>query len=146
MKQRMRDVWHSFRALPAWVQWWLAAVLVPVNAAPFFFLDTMTGQAGALASVIVIAGNVPLMLAQRGMSRLLSIPHLLAWIPLTALLAARLLVVDDIGTAETALAATLLTVNAISLAFDTLDAWRWLCGQRDVAGPSDAMQSPETCA
>lgn len=100
MKQRMRDVWRSFRALPAWVQWWLAAVLVPVNAAPFFFLETMTGQAGALASIIIVVGNVPPMLAQRGMSRLLSVPQLLAWVPLVTLLAARPLVVEDMSRTE----------------------------------------------
>lgn len=146
MKQRWRDVLRSFRALPTWVQWWVAAVLVPVNAAPFFFLHTMTGQAGALASTLVIAGNVPLMLAQRGMSRLLSVPHLLAWVPLVSLLAARLAFVDDMSRAETLLALALLAVNGVSLVLDTVDAWRWLCGQRDVAGPSHAAESPDTCA
>lgn len=146
MKQRMLDVWHSFHALPAWVQWWVAAVLVPVNAAPFFFLETMTGQAGALASIIIVVGNVPLMLAQRGMSRLLSVPHLLAWVPLVTLLAARLLFVDDMSNTETMLAIALLAVNGVSLILDTIDAWRWLCGQRDVAGSSNLGESTETCA
>jgi hypothetical protein len=146
MKQRMRDVWRSFRALPGWVQWWIAAVLVPVNAAPFLFLETMTGQAGALASLIIVVGNVPLMLAQRGMSRLLSVPHLLAWGPLVSLLAARLLFVEDISNTETMLALVLLAVNGVSLILDTVDAWRWLCGQRHVAGSSNPMESTETCA
>ena len=146
MKERMRDVWRSFRALPAWVQWWVAAVLVPVNAAPFFFLETMSGQAGALASIIVVVGNVPLMLAQRGMSRLLSVPHLLAWVPLVTLVAARLLFVDDMSNTETMLAIALLAVNGVSLILDTIDAWRWLCGQRDVAGSSNSIETTETCA
>lgn len=120
-------------------------VLVPANAAPFFLLDTMSGRAGALASTIVVAGNVPLMLSQRGMSRLLSVPHLLAWTPLVAMLAARLLFAKDMTPAETVLATVLLVVNGISLLFDTVDAWRWLCGQREIAGHNDNHPSTETC-
>jgi hypothetical protein len=142
---RLHDVWQSFRALPTWVQWWVAGVLVPTNAAPFLLLDTMSGRAGALASIIVLAGNVPLMLVQRGMSRLLSVPHLLAWTPLVAMLAARLLFAKDMTPAESVLAMLLLVVNGSSLLFDTVDAWRWLCGQREIAGHDDSHLLTEPC-
>lgn len=44
------------------------------------------------------------------------------------------------------LAIALLAVNGVSLILDTVDAWRWLCGQRDVAGSSNSIESTETCA
>lgn len=40
---RLRASWRSFRALPMWVQLWVGAVLVPVNAASFLVLDLWTG-------------------------------------------------------------------------------------------------------
>lgn len=62
MSGRWRDCWISFRALPQWVQWWVGAVLVPVNALPFALLDTPTGRWGACAALFVVATNIPIML------------------------------------------------------------------------------------
>ena len=112
-------------------------VLIPVNVLPFFLLDTWSGCAGAVAALFVVVTNVPIMWAAAGMSRAMSLPHLLAWVPLEIALALR--VCGAAGSlppsaVELALAIALLLVNGISLVFDTIDSWRWLRGQRDVPG------------
>ena len=130
---RLLDVWRSFRALPLWVQLWVGVVLVPVNLAPYSMLDTATGRAGAWAMGVVILFNVPILLWERGMSKLLSLPHLLAWIPLCGWLATRLGSGASLSSAETALAWALFVVNLISLAFDAIDSVKWLRGDRAIA-------------
>lgn len=135
----LRESWHSFRSLPVWVQIWVGLILVPVNAAPFFLLDTWAGKAGAIAAVFVIATNGPIMLAYKGMNRALSLFHLVAWIPLEVALILRALGMagsGDPGATESALVAVLLIVNGISLGFDTLDSWRWLRGERETPRPT----------
>ncbi len=137
MKTRPAQIWHSFRSLPGWVQAWVGFVLIPVNVLPFLLLDTWSGRAGALAALFVVATNVPIMWAASGMSRAMSLPHLLAWIPLEIALVLR--VSGAVGSLppsmiELALAITLLLVNGISLVFDAIDSWRWLRGQRNVTG------------
>lgn len=141
---RLRDCVTSFRALPAWVRLWVAGVLVPVNIAPFFFLETATGQAAAWASAFVAVTNVPIMLQQRGMSRLMSLPHLAAWIPLVAWLLIRTAGAEPLELAEAILAWTLITVNSLSLGFDAVDTWRWFAGERAIPGfPTKHSPSPE---
>ncbi|NOY69403.1 MAG: hypothetical protein GXP53_07930 [Deltaproteobacteria bacterium] len=127
----------SFRSLPLWVQVWVAFILVPVNAAAFLFTHTPTGMAAAVAAVFVVATNVPIMLYEGGMSRLMAIPHLFAWTPLTLFIIFRLLNLTGgpaMGKPELILAATLLLINSISLFFDTLDTVKWCRGEKDVPG------------
>lgn len=133
MTTRWADCHRSFRAIPLWVRVWVLGVLIPVNASTFWFLDSRIGQAGAAAAVLVVAANVPIMLVERGVSRLMALPHLFAWIPLLAWLAALLAFDATLTASETRLATVLAVVNGISLVFDTIDSVRWLCGQRDVA-------------
>ncbi len=135
--RRHQQIWHSFRSLPLWVQIWVLAVLVPVNTTPFFLLDTWTGRAAAAAARFVLLTNAPIMYYYAGMSRLMSVPHLLAWMPLEIALALRIL--GDVGPepisdAELHLAWALLLVNGVSLVFDFIDSWRWIAGQREVPG------------
>ena len=137
MDIRSAKIWHSYRSLPGWVQVWVGFVLIPVNVLPFFLLDTWSGRAGAMAALFVVVTNVPIMWAAAGMSRAMSLPHLLAWIPLEIALVLR--IAGAAGSlppsaVELALAIVLLLVNGISLVFDALDSWRWLRGQRDVPG------------
>ena len=139
MKARLTRIWQSYLSLPTWVQIWVGMILVPANALPFVLLDTWSGRAGALAATVVVATNLPIMWQAQGMSRAMSLPHLLAWIPLEIALVLRLS--GEVGgpppaTAEIALIGVLLVINGISLVFDLLDSWRWLKGQRDVPGHS----------
>lgn len=137
MRTRLAQIWHSFRSLPGWVQGWVGLILIPANVLPFFLLDSWSGRAAALAALFVVATNVPIMWVASGMSRAMSLPHLLAWIPLETALALRLS--NLVGTVpptsgEVALAVLLLIVNGVSLVFDMLDSWRWLRGERDIPG------------
>ena len=130
----LQESWRSFRSLPGWVQIWVGLILVPANALPFFFLNTWAGAAGAIAAIFVIATNGPIMLWYQGMNRALSLPHLLAWIPLEIALILRAFGIAGTGEpagAEMTLIVTLLIINGISLVFDTLDSWRWLRGERE---------------
>jgi hypothetical protein len=134
MRSRLADSLKSFRALPRWVQVWTALILVPTNLLPFLWLDTPTGRAGALATGVVMLGGLPIMLAERGLSRLMSVPHLVAWIPLVVLLVARLALDQPMSAAETGLAITLIVVDGISLGFDAFEFIHWCLGNRTVPG------------
>lgn len=137
--RRLQQVWRSYRSLPLWVQVWVGGILVPANAAAFLMLDTWSGRMAAAAAVFVAATNIPIMYREGGMSRLMSLPHLVAWGPLQAALAMRLFGMagpDRLSGPETAFVVMLLVVNGISLVFDTLDSWRWLRGERDIPGSS----------
>ncbi len=137
MMDRMADIWRSWRSLPLWVQIWVAGILVPVNVLPFFLLESTVGQAGALAALLVLVTNGPLMWVYRGMNKVLSIPHLIAWGPLVIYL---LMLLSESGFRadasgmELGLAALLLAINGISLMFDVVDSAKWLAGDRATPG------------
>lgn len=137
MQVRMQDIWKSYRSLPTWVQIWVALILVPVNAAAFFLLDTWLGVATAIAAIFVVLTNAPIMWVCRGMSRLMSVPHLFAWIPLQVLIPIRLAEMvgsGPVSDAEWAFGIVLFVINGISLVFDVIDSFRWLRGEREVPG------------
>ena len=137
MMDRMADIWRSWRSLPLWVQIWVAGILIPVNVLPFFLLESVVGQAGALAALLVLVTNGPLMWVYRGMNKVLSIPHLIAWGPLVIYL---LMLLSESGfradasRMELGLAALLLAINGISLMFDVVDSAKWLAGDRATPG------------
>ena len=137
MMDRMADIWRSWRSLPLWVQIWVAGILGPVNVLPFFLLESTVGQAGALAALLVLVTNGPLMWVYRGMNKVLSIPHLIAWGPLVIYL---LMLLSESGfradasRMELGLAALLLAINGISLMFDVVDSAKWLAGDRATPG------------
>ena len=134
MNARLSDCARSFLALPRWVRWWVGAVLVPINALPLAALNTPTGRVAAAASLFVVCTNIPIMLVERGMSRLMSIPHLIAWIPLVIVLLWRLQSLQAPTEVERILAIALIVTNGISLFFDAFDSYRWLRGERAVPG------------
>ncbi|MGD9583509.1 MAG: hypothetical protein AB7V26_07545 [Lysobacterales bacterium] len=134
MQSRLLDCHHSFHALPLWVRLWVAGILIPVNVLPFFLLHTETGRWAALAALLVVATNMPIMLIERGMSRLMSVPHLIAWIPLLVWLLLRINTEPPLAGWERALALALIAINGLSLVFDLIDTLRWLRGERAVPG------------
>lgn len=123
---------RSFMRLPLWVRLWIVFGLGSVNAAALFMMHWPTGYWASLALAVVVVLNLPMVLIQQGYGRALAIPHLIAWIPLCAFAATRL-ISDDASDGERTYAALLLGVNGISIAFDLLDSWRWLRGERAVA-------------
>lgn len=140
MSARTRLAWISFRSLPLWVQLWVAGFLVPVNAFAFLMLDTPTGRWTAVAALFVAATNLPIMAAYCGMNRAMSIPHLIAWIPLEIFLVLLLLkgkiVFSDPGFFFTV---AVIVINGISLVFDAADSWRWWQGERETPGIRDIV-------
>ena len=115
MVQLIKDIWFDFRALPLWVQFWVAAILVPVNLAAIFFVG---GHHGYLIAFLAIGGmfpNVFIMYAYRGFPRVMAVPHLFFWIPLRFILWPQL--------DQNNYALLLFGVNAISLCFDIKDSW-----------------------
>jgi len=137
MKNRLIQCWSSFRAMPLWVQSWVGAILVPVNALAFFMLDTWAGQLTAIAALFVVLTNIPIMLIERGMSKLMAVPHLIAWYPLVFVLGAQFISSTsslETATMELAFMMLVIVINGISLLFDTKDSIDWLCGHREIPG------------
>lgn len=118
------------------MQLWLGGVLVPANAASLLLLGSPSGYWTACAGLFVIATNIPIMLLAGGMSKLMALPHLLAWGPLQLALLVRLAgsaTSIPLSAAECAFATVIVIINGVSLAFDLVDTWRWLRGARAVA-------------
>lgn len=80
----MKQLFQSMMGLPRWVQLWLP-ILFGTNMASLGFLDQEVGRYTAFAFAIVCMFNMPMMFIQRGMTRLLAIPHF-AWFPLVVYL------------------------------------------------------------
>ena len=122
----VRDIWMSFRSLPLWVQIWMALILIPVNLVPLVFLDQPHGELIAMLAVTGMALNIPIMLAARGMSKAMALPHLLCWGPLVIIIV--MVLIGDVPLASNfaAFLLLLLIVDSISLAFDLRDSFMWV--------------------
>jgi len=113
------------------VQIWVALVLVPVNMASLPFLNEPKGILIAALAVGGMIPNIVIMLAERGLSKMMALPHLVIWIPLLLILWPHLGTVT--GGYQIYLW-LLFAVDGLSLAFDIPDAWKWWKGDRAVAG------------
>lgn len=123
--QIARDIWHSYRSLPAWVQIWVGLILVPANLASVFFLNQPNGLWIAILAVGGMIPNAFFMVFERGFSRIMAISHLILWTPLMFLLWPQL---------GAPYATILFVINGISLIFDVKDTNEWIKGERAVAG------------
>lgn len=122
----VQDIWLSFRGLPLWVQIWVAVILVPVNLMPLFFLDQPQGVLIAALAIMGMALNLPIMMAARGMSRAMALPHILCWVPLVIVVAGMLTATETLNPAYVRFLWLLLIVDVISLVFDMRDAAHWM--------------------
>ncbi|WP_228408756.1 hypothetical protein [Profundibacter amoris] len=68
------------------MQIWVALILVPVNMASLLFLNEPKGMLIAALAVGGMMPNIAIMLAERGLSKMMALPHLLIWIPLLLIL------------------------------------------------------------
>ena len=130
-------IWNSFRRLPLWVQLWMVLLLMPANLISLFFLRE---RMGVLIAVLAIGGMIPnllIVMYDRGMSKLMSLPHVVAWTPLCVLLLwmlfGKLTGRLELERAYTLFLFILLAVDAFSLVFDFLDTWKWYQGDRGIA-------------
>lgn len=129
----MKQLFQSMMGLPRWVQLWLP-ILFGTNMASFMFLDSEVGRNVGVAFVFVCIFNMPMMFIQKGLTRLLAVPHF-AWLPLVIYLYGQLWGATPLpeGLLRT-YALTVFAFNSFSLAFDVVDAVKWFGGQREVLG------------
>ena len=76
----------------------------------------------------VLATNSAMLWRYASLNRALALPHLLAWVPLQAVLVARLIGgwgPDALAWDEWLLAVLVVMVNSVALFFDTVASWRW---------------------
>lgn len=133
MKSRnniLTDIWKSFRAMPAWVQIWVMFLLVPINIASLFFLGESFGKLVAFFANFGLIMNIPIMLRDRGFSKMMAIPHLFPWTNLVLFL---LFARPDAAGAYDVYLWVLLATNSFSLLFDYPDALKWWRGDRAIA-------------
>ena len=116
-------VFLRFRPLPRlWCAW-----LVGVNAACLYFIPHIEAQVVLAVTAIAVAGQV-LIYRRIGFTRILGATHVL-WIPMFGWMATRIDSIMD----EPALAnwlVLLFATNMVSLVVDTIDAVRYLRGER----------------
>ncbi len=122
----VNDIWASFRSLPTWVQIWVLVVLIPVNLAPLAFMDQPHGELIAVLAVTGMALNIPIMLAARGMSKAMALPHLLCWGPLVIVIAMVLSADSALSPEYAGFLTLLLIIDTISLGFDLHDSFHWV--------------------
>ncbi|WP_170549060.1 hypothetical protein [Ruegeria conchae] len=122
----VQDIWLSFRRLPLWVQIWVAVILVPVNLMPLFFLDQPQGVLIAALAITGMALNLPIMIAARGMSEAMALPHILCWVPLVIVVVGLLSAAETLNPTYIRFLWLLLIVDVISLVFDVRDAAHWM--------------------
>ncbi len=125
------DIWRSYRGLPLWVQIWVVGILVPVNSAAIFFVFQPSGIWIAILAIGAMLPNIGIMLYERGLSKMMALPHLLPWSLLVLWL---LLAMPEGSAAYRGYLWILLAVNAISLGFDYPDALKWWRGDRAISG------------
>lgn len=129
----MAQIVKSMMGLPLWVQLWLP-VLFGTNLVSLAFLDTEVGRMTAIAFAVVCLFNLPMMFLQRGLTRLLAIPHF-AWLPLLVYLYGQLWGAEPLPAGSMRTYALLVFgCNSFSLLFDVVDAFKWVRGQREVLG------------
>ena len=112
-----------FRILP---RIW-AILLVLVNAASVFFLDTIYGQAALAAVVFGVLVMITIHM-RLGFVRLLGIGHVL-WIPMLIWFAVKIPMIVD-GAALRNWMTLLIVFNSISLVIDAIDVIRYFRGER----------------
>lgn len=133
--QMILEVWQSFRRLPMWVQLWVAIWLVPVNLIGLAFVRAdMAPQAGLVATLAILGmlPNIPIMGYWRGMSKAMSLPHLVFWIPLVIVLWS-LMGSDRLSGGYLFYVWVLFLTNVLSLVFDIKDSIDWFRGDRAVS-------------
>ena len=130
----MNQVFRSIAGMKLWVKVWLM-MLGPANMAAFLYLDTDIGYWSAVAGGLVVATNIPMMFAMGGVTRALSLPHMI-WVPLLIYILPRSIGPEalDPASAEFRLGVTIFVFNSISLAFDFLESYRWVKGEREILG------------
>lgn len=120
------DLWNSFRGLPTWVQIWMVLILVPVNVVSVRFLGEPSAGLVALLAIGGMLPNLVIMIADRGFTNKMAVPHVILWTPLVGFIAYLLFVAKpDLSAIYATYLTGLLIVNLISLTFDIPETLEW---------------------
>lgn len=130
MQNIIVQIWGSFRAMPVWVQVWVVFILVPVNMASLLFIFEPMGMWIAFLANIAMMMNLPVMIIDRGFSKMMALPHLVPW---TVLIAILIIARPEATGLYDSYLWVLMATNIISLLFDFPDAIKWLGGDRKPA-------------
>lgn len=123
---------QSWLSLKLWVKIWLFA-LNGIFLVALSFMDDPSGPIVLTAYALTGPLLIGMMMAQRGLTRLLGVAHLIPGVPLTVYLGIRLW--GDWGVSPVNIwLEILLATLLICLAFDFYDVKRWLKGERSRFG------------
>jgi hypothetical protein len=117
---------------PAWIGYWLYWLMFGAFVLPFALLFWRPSRIAGIAGIVagIAAGfGVGWLYDQMGYVRLLGLPHIIVWTPLAIYLAV-LLRRDDMPKWPRRIMVVVLATIVISLAFDYVDALRYLLGER----------------
>jgi hypothetical protein len=141
-----KDIGQSWLALKPWVKVWLwvlNAVFIAALVLPHSSLRTWIVLSYVGAGLCLL----PIMIIQRGLTRLLGLGHLLPWTPLLIYLALRLC--GDAAGPRIHFSddpwifgyvSVLISAVIVCLVFDVYDAYRWIRGERYVMGSKEAAE------
>lgn len=119
---------ESLATLPMWVKVWLVALGL-TNVASLAFLYQPYGVVVAILAFSGIVLSKVAVSYAGGLTRLVSVGHIVGWVPLVLMLLFARPLAD--GAYDTYLT-ILLIINTISILFDLNDFRLWLSGDRDV--------------
>lgn len=133
--------------MKTWVKIWLFFLNLVLLGSLAFLYDPI-GRAAALAYVAAVFILMSIVVAQRGLTRLCGLGHLIAWVPLMAYLFLRL-GSEAAGPQLTfssdprlfAYAVVFVSAIGLCLVMDVIDVLRWIRGERYVLGTEEAFRA-----
>ena len=142
-----KDIARSWMALKTWVKVWLF-FLNAVLLASLAFLRDPAGYWIAFAYIAAGPFLITIAVAQRGLSRVIGIAHLIPRIPLLAYLVLRASsdtagprVTPDTDSELFAYLIVVIASVAVCLGFDVYDLYRWIRGERFLMGSEEAYRA-----
>lgn len=141
IKQRIKMIICSWRALPLWVEFWVVYLLIANLLCVFG--TSVQAQAIGICGLFILVTNTAVVIIWAGFTKVMSFFHLIAWIPLVIyLILSLILPAAGIWTSQELelwsydwfLTIIVIITNTISLVFDILDCYRYIKGDRAVPG------------
>ncbi len=124
------DTLQQMTSLPLAMLVWIR-LLAFINITSLFWLKRPQGRWVLGALLFICAINLPMLIGGTGLGKILGVPHVLAWMPLIMYLA------HQFRTGEIQIKSVfgmwcllVITVNLISVVFDSRDAVQYLLGDR----------------
>ena len=137
---RWKSIGVSWLGMKLWVKIWLFA-LNGVFLAVFLFWPTLFSKVVLMAYISSLPLLLSFMIAQRGLTRLLGLAHLIPWVPLLVYIWLRFtssvagpLISFEANKSLFIYGLVLFTSVTICLAFDLYDVIRWRAGRRACLG------------